>query len=554
VTSHLDCPGCAACALSASAANSELAITAADRQAGAGNEMARLLTGGGKSVPTPGRIIDIKNGPYNKLVIRGATVIDGTGAPPIGPMDIVIEKDRITEVKTVGFPGLRISKGGRPSAGDHEIDAEGMYVLPGFVDAHAHIGFPQQGRHGALAPADYIYKLWLAHGVTTIREVGSMNGLEWTLKQRAQSAAGEIVAPNIEAYALFPLSEFMSLSSDEARVWVQEVAEAGAQGVKFLATHPDTMKAALEEAQRLGLRTCCHHSQMSVARMNVLHTAEWGLTSMEHWYGLPEAMFDNQTVQQYPANYNYQNEQDRFAEAGRLWLQAAEPGSAKWNEVMDRLLDLDFTIVPTFGIYEAARDEMRARRQEWHDEYTWPSVLRFYQPNRNAHGSFWFYWTTQHEIEWRRNYQRWMLFINEYKNRGGRVCAGSDSGFIYNLYGFGFIRELELLQEAGFHPLEAIRAATLKSAELLGIDSDVGTVEKGKKADLIITPSNPLENTKSLYGTGAIKLNDETRTAERVGGVKWTLRNGIVHDARQLLADVKEMVEAAKTEEKPVPS
>ena len=142
-----------------------------------------------------------------------------------------------------------------------------------------------------------------------------------------------------------------------------------------------------------------------------------------------------------------------------------------------------------------------------------------------------------------------MLFINEYKNRGGRVCVGSDSGFIYNLYGFGFIRELELLQEAGFHPLEAIRAATLKSAELLGIDDEVGTVEKGKKADLIITPCNPLENTKSLYGTGAIRLNDETRTAERVGGVRWTVKNGIVHDAKQLLADVKGMVEAAKTAE-----
>ena len=200
----------------------------------------------------------------------------------------------------------------------------------------------------------------------------------------------------------------------------------------------------------------------------------------------------------------------------------------------------------TFGIYEASRDEMRARRQDWHDEYTWPSVWQFYQPNRNAHGSFWFYWTTQHEIDWRRNYQRWMHFINEYKNRGGRVCAGSDSGFIYNLYGFGFIRELELLQEAGFHPLEAIRAATLRSAELLGLEHEVGTVERGKRADLVIVPENPLENTKSLYGTGAIRLNDESRTAERVGGVTWTIRGGIVHDARQMLADVRQMVADAR--------
>ena len=114
------------------------------------------------------------------------------------------------------------------------------------------------------------------------------------------------------------------------------------------------------------------------------------------------------------------------------------------------------------------------------------------------------------------------------------------------LYGFGFIRELELLQEAGFHPLEAIRAATLSSAELLGLEHEVGTVERGKRADLIIVPENPLENTKSLYGTGAIRLNDEARKAERVGGVRWTVRGGIVHDARQMLADVREMVASAR--------
>ena len=364
-------------------------ITAADRSAGAGNEMARLLTGGGKSVPEPGAKLDIKQGPYDRLVIRGATLIDGTGAPPIGPMDIVIEQDRIVEVRTVGHPGLAINPRSRLEPGEHGIDAEGMYVLPGFVDAHAHIGFPQQGKHGPLAPADYIYKLWLAHGVTTIREVGSMNGLEWTLAQRAQSAAGEIAAPGIEAYALFPISDAIALTPEEARTWVYDVAKAGACGIKFLATHPATMKAALETAQEVGLRTCCHHSQMSVARLNVLHTAGWGLNSMEHWYGLPEALFDDRTVQDYPPGYNYQNEQDRFAEAGRLWLQAAEPGSARWNEVIERLLELDFTIVPTFGIYEASRDEMRARRQDWHDEYTWPVRLWFYPRAGTASGS-WF--------------------------------------------------------------------------------------------------------------------------------------------------------------------
>ncbi|HBK91902.1 MAG TPA: amidohydrolase, partial [Parvularcula sp.] len=72
-------------------------------------------------------------------------------------------------------------------------------------------------------------------------------------------------------------------------------------------------------------------------------------------------------------------------------------------------------------------------------------------------GSFWFDWGTEQEAAWRDNYRRWMTFINDYKNHGGKVGAGEDAGYIYSTYGFGYIQELELLREAGFHPLEVIR-------------------------------------------------------------------------------------------------
>jgi imidazolonepropionase-like amidohydrolase len=138
--------------------------------------------------------------------------------------------------------------------------------------------------------------------------------------------------------------------------------------------------------------------------------------------------------------------------------------------------------------------------------------------------------------------------LNEYKNRGGRVAAGSDSGFIYKLYGFGYIRELELLREAGFHPLEVIRAATLKGAEALGAEDRIGTVEVGKLADLVVLEENPLQHLGSLYGTGAIRV-DENNEPVRVGGVKYTIKDGIVYDAKQLLADVRAIVRRAKDEE-----
>ena len=138
-----------------------------------------------------------------------------------------------------------------------------------------------------------------------------------------------------------------------------------------------------------------------------------------------------------------------------------------------------------------------------------------------------------------------MTFINEYKNRGGRVTAGSDSGFIYQLYGFAYIRELELLREAGFHPLEVIRAATLNGAEALGWDDKIGSIQIGKLADFVIVDENPLANLKVLYGTGAVKLTKENEVI-RAGGVKYTIKDGVIYDAKKLLLDVKKMVDVEK--------
>ena len=125
---------------------------------------------------------------------------------------------------------------------------------------------------------------------------------------------------------------------------------------------------------------------------------------------------------------------------------------------------------------------------------------------------------------------------------------GSDSGFIYQLYGFAYIREMELLWEAGFHPLEIIRAATLNGAEALGVEGELGTIAPGKLADLVLVSENPLQNLKVLYGTGAIKLTEDNEVV-RVGGVKYTIKDGIIYDSKALLEDVRRQVEKAKEAE-----
>ncbi len=489
---------------------------------------------------------DRGEGPYQRLILRGGTYISGEGAPPVGPVDIVIEQDRIVEIKAVGSPGIAINPENRPKAraGDQELNVSGMYILPGFIDMHGHIG-----GSAANIPADYVFKLWLAHGITTVREPGSFNGIDWTLKHVKASNANTITAPRIVPYIGFGLGLSKPVfSPEQARQWVKDMKAKGAAGIKFFGATPKIIAAALDEAKKQQLGTMMHHAQLNVMRTNVLDSARLGLSSMEHWYGLPEALFERQTIQNYPVTYNYQNEQDRFGNAGMLWQQAAAPGSDKWNKVRDELVQLNFTINPTLTIYQATRDASAQRFAEWHHDYTLPTLSKFFEPNRDAHGSFWFDWTTEQEVAWKENYRIWMQFLNDFKNHGGRVTAGSDAGYIYKIYGFGYIQELELLREAGFNPLEVVQAATLNGAEALGMEDDIGSLVVGKKADMVIVAENPLANFKVLFGNGFYHLNAQNQP-DRTKGVRFTIKDGIVFDAQQLLADVRGMVQQAKQQD-----
>lgn len=483
-------------------------------------------------------------GSYSRLVIRGVIMIDGAGAPPQGPMDIVVEGGRIAQIVAVGAPGLPIDDKRRPKAGTREIDAAGKYLLPGFINLHGHIHTRDTGQ---AVPPDYVFKLWLAHGITSVRELGNEKGAAWTSAVAAASSANTIAAPRI-----FPYPVFRGWAAGEvdtpaqARARIRKLKSEGALGVKFFGAPEEILWAGLDEAKKLGLRTTMHHAQVDVAHADVLDTSSHGLNSMEHWYGLPEALFEDRALQAYPPDYVYNDEQDRFEEAGRLWSQAAAPGSARWLLVRDALLEKRFAIVPTFSIYAASRDWMRSRRAEWHDDYTAPSLWKFYAPDRNAHGSYWFDWGTEQESAWKANYAKWMRFVNEYKNAGGLVGAGEDAGYIYSTYGFGYVAELEMLREAGFSPLEVIMAATGNAAKILGAESEIGTIQVGKKADFVIVNENPLANLKVLYATGHIRLDPATNKPVRTKGIEFVIKDGLVYDAAMLKRQIRDMVAAEK--------
>ncbi len=489
-------------------------------------------------------------GPFERLIIRGATLIDGSGAPARGPVDIVVEGNRIVEVTGVGVPKIPIDEELRPGGATREIDASGSYVMPGFINNHAHIGGVPKAPE-----AEYPYKLWLAHGITTIRGVPG-GDVSWTLNEKERSARNEIVAPRIFSYHVPGQGEDWKggpiHTPEVAREWVRWAAREGIDGIKIFNHPPDVLAAVLDEAARHKLGSTAHLNQLMVAETNAQQAVAMGLGTVTHFYGIFESMYDDHDVQPWPHAMNYSDEQLRFTQVARQWNLIDLQGSDSWNKLIQHFLDHKTILDPTMTAYLAGRDVMRARNADWHQRYTLPSLWDFYTPSRVNHGSYYYDWTTADEIAWKAFYRTWMDFIDDYKDAGGRVTVSADAAFIYNQYGFGYVEEMELIQEAGLTPLEVIRAATLHAAQALhepkGVPIQFGVVRPGLLADMVIVDENPLQNLKVLYGTGHVRLNDETQQPERVGGVRYTIKDGIVYDAKQLLRDVEEMVDAQKRE------
>jgi hypothetical protein len=320
---------------------------------------------------------------------------------------------------------------------------------------------------------------------------------------------------------------------------VRDLKQMGADGIKLFGIDRDLMSAMMSEAHVQGLRVA-HH--VGVEETNAWDDIKFGTTSIEHWYGIPDAAILSGR-QNFPSTYNYNNEVDRFRYAGRLWREA------DWDrlmKVLDGMIAANVAWDPTLDIYEASRDLQRAQTQPWFNEYLHPTLEEFFRPNPANHGSYFIGWSSLDEVFWKENYKIWMATLREFEQRGGLICAGEDAGFIYQMYGFGLIRELELHQEAGFHPLKVIQHATGNNARVLGEEARLGRVRIGHLADLIVVNGNPLENLKVLYPTGVEEIKDGK--AVKTGGVEWTIKDGIPYHGPTLLAEVKDMVTKARAE------
>jgi imidazolonepropionase-like amidohydrolase len=478
---------------------------------------------------------------YKRLLIRNAMVIYGNAEPPFGPTNICLEDGLIARIG--GVP--------RGWAADAEIDATGKYVMPGIINGHMHL---QDERGGIPQPFQYEMNLYLAAGATTIRDVGAdwNKAKEW----RARSAAHTLVAPRILLYERIWASKG-SHTPALVREGVRYAKEQGVDGLKASGMDRDLVEALLDEAKKQGLRTAVH---IAVDETTAKDWAELGVTSIEHFYGVADAALDG--IQNFPPEHNASNEIHRFGRAGELYIQP-NLNRKKLSDVLDLMIKNNVYWCPTLSIYVASRDVIRAQNQPWFKDYLHPTLEQYFRPDMRNHGSYFLGWTNTQEVRWKKNYQVWMDALKEFGVKGGVITVGDDAGFIYSIYGFGQVHEMELLEEAGFHPLEVIKMATVNGAKLIGMEDRLGRVRQGFIADLLVVNGNPVENLRLLNpaGTdvltydgkvvnnyGAIAPGDPKVKAVRAGGIEWTIKDGIPYHVPTLMREVKGMVDQGRTE------
>ncbi len=486
----------------------------------------------------------LQEGPYARLVIRGAMVIPGHGGPAYGPADIVVENDTITHI--VALPPGGVAEASRPT-GERVIDAAGMWVMPGLIDLHCHI------REEGL-PLEYVYELKLADGVTTMIH-GAERGFDQALEQQRLSEANRIVAPR-----LYPIRDWGPARSrdpghapplDVIAPWhdpskaselAPKLIAEGAHVIRIgsLAWNRDLFGAVAKAVDAAGGITTVHLPPSDIAVVNAVDAAELGGTMIEHHYGYAEAALDG-TLQPFPPDYNYSDEADRFRYAARVWQQANP--EKLLGEVVDRLVASGVTMLPTMSAYEADRDINRAMGLPWHDRYTHRQLIEWFMPSPSSHAAEHWDWTSRDEASWAQAYRLWQTFIKAFNDRGGHLSYAADDPYTWNTSGIANVRELQLMEETGIDPLEVIRAAT-RNAALTLKRPDLGLVQTGFKADLLVVAANPLKSFRFLYPFGALTTEDGRMV--RRGGIRWTIRNGVLFDDQALVEDVVKMVEESK--------
>ena len=395
------------------------------------------------------------------IILENATVIDGTGDLPKPNTTIVINESRIADLTNNATVNPDL-----PLAAKNVINLTGKYIIPGLFDMHAHVGNVLKNSYNQSESEDMLSML-LAYGITTIRNTGGPTEQSVALKKNISE--GKIMGPQIFTAGQLlntpqipvPFVEKQVITEQDVRQEVRNQIEAGVDYVKlYVGLTPKLAQAAIREAHSNGTKVIGHLYLTSWTDAANLGVGD-NKTAVNHidflTHGVPVS----------PSLLSKENRQ-KFLEAGDhpfnhfLWLDLVDLNGPEISEMISALVNNNVSVDPTLDIYEAMVKE------EPQNQYLWPKVLQLTK----------------------------MMY-----NNGVPILSGTDIPNFDLVPGASLHHELELLVEAGIPPLEVIKIATRNGAQALDIEIDVGTIEPGKQADMIVLSENPLDdisNTKKI--------------------------------------------------------
>ncbi|MFN2576411.1 MAG: amidohydrolase family protein [Pyrinomonadaceae bacterium] len=438
------------------------------------------------------------------IALTHVRVIDGTGGGPMEDQMIVINNGKIQSISPVA----------NPPATAQIIDLKGYTVLPGLVGMHDHMFFPMGGSPPMYSNMGSSFpRLYLALGVTTIRTTGSVapySDLEIKKLIDAGKMIGprmHITAPYLEGVGAFTPVMHQLSGPDDARKMVNFWADQGATSFKaYMNITRDELRAAVEEAHKRGLKVTGH-----LCSIGYREAAEIGIDNLEHGL-LPDSEFvaDKQPDKCPGAAVN----------ASLLQLDV---NSDAVKETIRTLVAKNVALTSTLPVFEAGapltQTGIGASRAVLN-----PRMLNVMNADARVR-----YLTARSRIAASSTtatlVRKSMDFERAFVAAGGLLMAGLDpTGNGGIVAGFGDLREVELLVEAGFTPIEAIKIATLNGAKFLGEDARIGSIAAGKQADLMIVKGNPATNISDIEN------------------VEIVFKDGVGYDSEKLIQSVQGLV------------
>jgi imidazolonepropionase-like amidohydrolase len=415
------------------------------------------------------------------LVLEHLRVIDGTGAAPQEDMRIEIAGGKITVVESARSPRTY-------PANVKRLNLAGKTVIPGLVGMHEHLFYPlpqrPEGGVGVYGEAaDSAPRLYLAGGVTTARTAGSMEPYtDLALKNAIDEGQMpgpklDVTSPYLQGPSTFAIQMHQLTGPDDAARMVDYWASEGITSFKaYTYITPEELKAAIDHAHAHGLKITGH-----LCSVGFKDAAFLGIDNLEHGLVVDTEFYPDKKPGECPG----------LAANVANMAKNVDALGAQVTEMIHVLVDHHVAITSTLAVIETSvpnRPPMDRENTALAELSLAASKEFLLQRSRIAEHGF-----PEKALKMEMQFER------EFVAAGGLLMAGCDpTGYGGVVPGFGDQRNVELLVEAGFTPLEAIRIATLNGAKFLGKDASIGSIAPGKAADLVILGGNPVENIEGV--------------------------------------------------------